>query len=215
MCGTVCAVCVAHRVCVCPAGVVWARWVRWQALRSVLWWESTELPQSEYPSHNSQAARLQHCGPCPTPWSRKLPTHAHTHARTHTHTHTHTHMHTHKHTRTCTHTHAHKHVHTHAQINTHAHAHAHTHKHTHTHVRRIVQQWCHFLLNWWTSRMFSSWLTCTVALGIQARAIKIFSFILKPANRTKQNVTKTRTSKPTHRVETPKPTHTHTKQVCL
>ncbi len=49
-----------------------------------------------------------------------------------------------------------------------------------------------------------------MALGIQARDIKIFSFILKPANRTIQNVTRTRTSKPTHRVETPKPTHTHT-----
>lgn len=53
---------------------------------------------------------------------------------------------------------------------------------------------------------FSSRLTCTVALGIQARDIKIFSFILKPANRTTQNVTNTRTSKPTHRVATPKPT---------
>lgn len=54
--------------------------------------------------------------------------------------------------------------------------------------------------------------TCTVALGIHARAMNTFSLMLKPAHNTHTKVKRTRTSRAMSREAMPRPTQTNRQQ---
>lgn len=62
-----------------------------------------------------------------------------------------------------------------------------------------------FLLTLWLYDSVKAYSTWTVALGIHARAINIFSFNLKPAKNTSRNVAVIRTTNPIHSVATQSP----------
>jgi hypothetical protein len=54
--------------------------------------------------------------------------------------------------------------------------------------------------------------TCTVALGSQAKGMKILSFMLKSVPNTAKKATKQRTTSPIHKTATPLPKKTKQKQ---
>lgn len=74
------------------------------------------------------------------------------------------------------------------------------------HTVKLSERWVYH------RQILQRWHTCTVALGIHARAMNTFSFMLKPAHNTQTKVNRTRTSRAMSREATPRPEHTNIQQ---